>query len=208
MALLLSLNNRVSTILLGALDSAESAGLFNVALRVATFTSFLFLAASYPLYPNVARLWAVGDRVAIQRLLTRAIRIVSIFSVIAAAGFIVFADQILGIFGAEFTGASVALRILVLGELVKVLTGFGGIALVMTAQERIMARAAGVGVALNVVLALVLIPVWGVNGAASSAAVSAVASGAYIAWLSWRRLGIYAPVIGRATPRRDSSPSG
>jgi O-antigen/teichoic acid export membrane protein len=207
MALLLSLNNRVSTILLGALDSAEAAGLFNVALRVATFTSFLFLAASYPLYPNVARLWAVGDPAAIQRLLTRAIRIVSIFSVTAAVGFVVFADPILGIFGGDFTGAADALRILVLGELVKVLMGFGGIALVMTSHEASMARAAGLGVALNVLLAVLLIPVWGVNGAAASSAVSAVASGAYIAWLCWRRLGIYGPAVGPATLRREDGPS-
>jgi O-antigen/teichoic acid export membrane protein len=206
MSLLLSASNRISIILLGTLDSADAAGLFNVALRVATFTSFLFVAATYPLYPNVARLWAIEDPAAIQRLVTRAIRIVSIFSVLAAAGFIVLADEILGIFGVEFRAAADALRILVLGELIKVLTGFGGVALVMTSQEASMARAAALTVALNLLLGTVLIPVWGVNGAAASFAISAVASGAYIAWLSWRRLGIYAPAIGRTTLRREDGP--
>jgi O-antigen/teichoic acid export membrane protein len=177
-------------------------------MRAAMFTSFLFLAATYPLYPNVARLWTVGDSAAIQRLLTRAIRIVSLFSVVAALVFLVFADQILGIFGQEFTGASIALRILVAGEFVKVMMGFGGVALVMTSQERSMARAAGLGVGLNVALALALIPVWGVNGAATASAASAIASSAYIAWLSWRRLGLYAPAVGRSTPRGGTSSSG
>jgi O-antigen/teichoic acid export membrane protein len=208
MSLFLTLNSQVGTILLGALDGADAAGMFNVAMRAAMFTSFLFLAATYPLYPNVARLWTVGDSAAIQRLLTRAIRIVSLFSVVAALVFLVFADQILGIFGQEFTGASIALRILVAGEFVKVMMGFGGVALVMTSQERSMARAAGLGVGLNVALALALIPVWGVNGAATASAASAIASSAYIAWLSWRRLGLYAPAVGRSTPRGGTSSSG
>lgn len=197
MSLLLTLNNQIGTILLGALGSAGEAGIFNVAARAAMFVSFLFLAATYPLYPNVARLWTIGDSSAIQRLLARAIRIVAVVSLATALVFVVFADQILGIFGGGFEGASVALRILVAGELVKVIMGFGGVALVMTSQERSMARAATLGLVLNVVVAVVLIPVWGVEGAATATAVSAVASSAYIAWLSWRRLGIYAPAIGR-----------
>jgi O-antigen/teichoic acid export membrane protein len=207
MSLLLVANNQCGTILLGVLDSADAAGMFNVAFRVAAFTSFLFLAASYPLYPNVARLWAVGDPAAIQRLLTRAARIVLLVSVILALAFLVFTDQILAIFGSEFPDAAVALRILVVAELVKVLTGFGGIALVMTSQETSMARAAGVGVVLNILLAVVLIPVWGVEGAATASAVSTVASSAYIAWLSWRRLELYAPAIGRSTTPRGESRS-
>jgi O-antigen/teichoic acid export membrane protein len=207
MSLLLAANNRISTILVGALDSDNAAGMFNVAFRAATFTGFLFLAVSYPLYPNIARLWTLGDHAAIQRLLTRAIRVVSIFSVAAAVGFFVFADPILGIFGNEFTDADVALRILVAGELVKVLTGFGGVALVMTSHGSSMARAAGLGVVVNVGLAAILTPAWGVNGAATSFAVSSVATGVYIAWLSWRKLGLYAPAIGHATTERSGASS-
>lgn len=197
MSLLLSANNQVGTIMLGALGSSAEAGMYNVAVRAATFTSFLFLAASYPLYPNVARLWTVGDRDAIQRLLSRAIRIVSVFSITAALGFVVFANPFLDIFGSDFGDASTALRILVAGELVKVLMGYGGVALIMTSHERSMARAASLGVAVNVGLAFALIPVWGVNGAATASMASAVASSACIAWLSWRRLRIYAPALGR-----------
>lgn len=197
MSLLLSANNQVGTIMLGALGSSAEAGMYNVAVRAATFTSFLFLAASYPLYPNVARLWTVGDRAAIQRLLSRAIRIVSLFSVTAAIAFVVFANPFLGIFGGDFGEASTALRILVAGELVKVLMGYGGVALIMTSHEKSMARAASLGVVVNVGLAFALIPGLGVNGAAAASMVSAVASSGCIAWLSWRRLRIYAPALGR-----------
>jgi O-antigen/teichoic acid export membrane protein len=194
LALLFAVKGQIGTILLGAFDSAQSAGMFNVAVRASTFTGFLFLAASYALYPNVARLWTVDDPAAIQRLLTRAVRVVSIFSICVALVFFLFAPQILRVFGGEFAEADLALRILVLGELVKVLMGFGGLALVMTSEERAMAWGTGVGVALNVVLALVLIPLWGLNGAAVASAVSAVASALCVSWLSWTRLGIYGPL--------------
>ena len=194
--LLFVLNGQIGTILLGTLDSANAVGIYNVATRAASFTSFLYLAATYPLFPNVARLWTAGDVVAIQRLLTRTGRIVSLFSVCVALGFVLFGDTLLGIFGGDFTEGVTALRILVAAEVVKAVTGFGGLALMMTSHEGSMARGTALGVALNVVLAAVLIPLWGVNGAAAASAFGAVAGSVYVAWLTWRRLGIYAPAIG------------
>jgi O-antigen/teichoic acid export membrane protein len=203
LALLLVVNVQVGTILLGALDGADSAGTYSVASRIAMFTSFFFLAATYPLYPNVARLWAIGDTGSMQRVLTRASRVVLAISSCIAAALLVLAPQVLEVFGAEFAGGATALRILVLGQLIAVAAGFGGLALVMTPHEGSMALGTGLGVALNIVLTAALIPVWGVNGAALAYAAGSLVAAALVAWLAWRRLGVYAPAVGRP-PSRSS----
>jgi O-antigen/teichoic acid export membrane protein len=200
-SMLLTINNQLGTILLGTFADSEAAGMFSVAMRVAMFTSFMFLAATYPLYPNVARLWAAEDTDAIQHLLTRTVRVVTIFSIVIALGLCVFANEILAIFGSEFSEAATAFRILVVAELAKAVLGFGGIVLVMTTHERSMARATAVGVTLNLAIAIALIPVWGVDGAAVASAVSTIASGMCIVWFAWRRLGVYAPAIGSEISR-------
>jgi O-antigen/teichoic acid export membrane protein len=198
--LLLVINSQVGTILLGLLDDPAAAGIFSAATKISAFTSFLFLAATYPLYPTVARLWATGEQAELQRLLTRAIRPVLLGSVAVAVVFLVFGRPILRIIGADFGDGVTALRVLTIGELVKVLAGFGGLALVMTPFESSMARAMALAVAINVPLTVVLIPVWGASGAAVATSASSVLSSAYIAWLSWRKLGLYAPALG--LPRR------
>lgn len=202
LALLLVVNMQVGTILLGALESADAAGTYSVASRIALFTGFFFLAATYPLYPSVARLWARGDTDSIQRVLTRAGRAVLVISSCIAALLVAFAPQVLEVFGAEFAEGADALRIVALGQLVAVATGFGGLALVMTPHEGSMTLGTGIGVAVNILLTAALVPVWGVNGAAIGAAAGFLVAGALVAWLAWRRLGIYAPALGR--PSRSS----
>ena len=194
--LLLVVQSQIGTILLGSMDSAKAAGIFTAATKVAMFTSFLYLAATYPLYPTVARLWATGEKAELQRVLTRTIRLVLLGSVVVAVVFLVFGAPILRVLNTDFEGGVTALRILTVGELLKVLAGFGGLALVMTPFEGSMARAMAVGVAVNVPLTAALIPVWGASGAALGTSVSVLLSSAYIAWLAWRDLGVYSPALG------------
>jgi len=200
-AVLSVLSTQVGTILLGALDSADAAGTFSIASRIATFTGFFFLAATYPLYPNVARLWAIRDTESLQRLLTRTSRVVLAASCCIAAVLFVFAPQVLELFGAEFAEGATALRILALGQLFIIAAGFGGLALVMTPNEGSAAFSLGLGVAVNVVLSAALIPVWGVSGVAVAAAAGWLLASVLGAWLAWRRLGVYAPALGRPPSR-------
>src|SRR5262249_43331971 len=114
---------QVGTIMLGALATPEDAGVFNVALRVTTFISFVMVAATYPLSPAVARLHVEGDTAGMQRMTVRAARLVLLASIPVALVLIVFAGPVLSLFGHDFTAGSTAVRILAFGDLVNVLTG-------------------------------------------------------------------------------------
>jgi O-antigen/teichoic acid export membrane protein len=121
-------------------------------------------------------------------MLTRGAVITSVCSAVIALVLIVFSKQFLALFGQDFGEGVWALRILALGELGKVLTGFAGLALVMTGFERDLTVGVAIGAVANVALSALLIPAWGVNGAAGAAAVSVVASNLFLAHLLWKRL--------------------
>ena len=190
-------NAQVGTILLGAMSTAADAGIFNVATRTTMFISFVMLAATYPLMPLVARLHASGDLEPVQRIVVRAARGVLLFAAPTGLVLVAFAPTILGMFGAEFADGATAMRILAIGEVVNVLTGFGGLVLVMTGHEGHLARSVGVGAALNIALSAALIPLIGLEGAAIGAATGMVCSNLLMTWFAWRRLGIWAAVVGR-----------
>jgi O-antigen/teichoic acid export membrane protein len=193
-------NAQLGTILLAALVTAADAGIFNVAVRASTLISFVMLAATYPLMPAVARLYAGGEVADIQRTVIRAGRGVLAFAVPVTLVLIVFAPWILGLFGPEFEDGATALRILALGELAKVVLGFGGLVLVMTGHEADLARSVFVGAILNLGLTTALIPSLGVEGAALAAVVGLVVSNLLMAALARRRLGVWAPVLGSRNP--------
>jgi O-antigen/teichoic acid export membrane protein len=192
---------QVGTIMLGALATPEDAGVYNVALRVTTFISFVMVAATYALSPAVARLHVEGDTAGMQRITIRAARLVLLASIPVALVLIVFAEPILSLFGPDFTAGSTAVRILAVGDLVNVLTGFGGVALVMSGFERELALSVGVGAVCSVGLTAALVPVWGVNGAAVATATALAVSNVAMTWLAWRRLGVWTAVL--AMPRQQ-----
>lgn len=195
---IMAANAQVGTIMLGAISNAADAGIFNVATRATTFISFMMLAATYPLMPLVARLHAANERDQLQRIVVRAARLVLLVAAPTGLLLVVLGSTVLGFFGSSFDEGISAMRILAVGELVNVLTGFGGLALVMTGHESHLARCVALGAVLNVGLTAALIPVAGIEGAAVGTAAGLAFSNILMAWFAWRRLGIWTAVAGRS----------
>jgi O-antigen/teichoic acid export membrane protein len=198
LTVVLAANAQIGTILLGALSGAADAGVFNVAMRTTTFISFIMLAATYPLMPVIARLYATGDIERLQQLVVRAARGVLLFALPTGLVLVVFAPVILDLFGSGFDDGATAVRILAIGELMNVLTGFGGVVLVMTGRERELAFCVGIGAALNLGLSAALIPLIGLDGAAIGTATGLACANLLMAWLAWRRVGVWSAVAGRS----------
>ena len=165
------LTQRADVLLLGTLRGPTDAGVFAVANRAAGLCSFFLTAAVYPLAPLVARLWAEQRPRELQSVVTRAARITSLGALVIAVPMVVLAKPLLSLFGTEFAGASVALVVLCLGQVVNAVTGACGVVLMMTGHESEVARAVVVGSVAGIGLNVALIPPFGVTGAAVGTAV-------------------------------------
>lgn len=196
MSAVTAVNAQVGTIFLGALAGPDEAGIYGVASRVAVLASFVALAATYPLMPAAARVHATHGRDELQQLVGRSGRVVAIVSIPLVVGLALLAEPCLRLFGGHFEQGANALRLMVLGEGVKVLLGFGGLALVMSGREGQLTKAVAVGSAATLVLNPVLIPFLGVEGAAVATTAGAALTAAVAAVLAWTRLGIFAPAVG------------
>lgn len=188
-------NMQLSLILVGALTDVSRSGVFNTALRWATFVSFVQAVVNFPLAPAIARLHVSAEHARLQRLLRRASRGAAATALPVVVGLIVFREQALGVFGPEFTSGGTALLILVVGELLSVACGSVTFAMAMTGHERALARTTIASVVLNVALGLALIPAFGIEGVAIARAVSTVGLNLVLVWQLWRREGI-SPAIG------------
>lgn len=191
------LNSRVDTLMLGAIRGAEAVGIYGVASRGAEFVTFLLMAANPALAPVAARLHAGGDSEALQRMITRAVRVILAASLPVAIFLIGFGDRFLLIYGNDFLPGRVALGVLGFAQLVNVAAGPVGLLLIMTGHERDAARAVALSAALNAALNAALIPRWGVEGAALATAASLIVWNLLLAGWVVRRLGIHPTALGR-----------
>lgn len=192
-----ALQPQIGTIVLGSVAGAEEAGVYNVAQRVALLATFLHMAAAYPLMPMVARLFASKELERIEAVLTHAARVFLLLSAPIALVLLVFAGDVLEIFGSGFDDGVTALRILVVGMIIRLAAGFAGLALVMTGHEASLTKTVAAGTALTVALSLALGPIWGAEGAAVALVVGLGVSDVVVVYVLWRRLGIYVAPIPR-----------
>jgi O-antigen/teichoic acid export membrane protein len=192
---LAAINVQAGAIVLGIAKDPADVGVFGAAGRIAVLTGFLSLATVYPLMPAIARLHASGEQARLRILLPRSARIVLVLSSPLIVAFLAFPGAFLGLFGGDFGEGETVLRILVLGELVKLMLGSASMALAMTGLERQVLKGAAAGTATNLVLLAALVPGFGADGAAVALAVSALASNGVHAYLAWTRAGLYTPAV-------------
>ncbi len=161
-------------VMLGAMRGAHEVGLYAVANRMALIIGYTMMAAEIIIAPIIARLYAKADKEKLQNILTKAVRI-SFFSILPFGIIFIFAgNYVLQFFGKEFIVANSALSILTIGRLVHVALGPGALLLSMTGHEKSVANIVAIAAFLNIIANSVLIPLYGINGAAIASAVSLI----------------------------------
>ncbi len=197
-----TLGAQASVLLLGLFRYSSDVGVYSVAARGAAMISFLLMTVRYPVAPTIARLNAVGDRHRMQQVVTRSAQGTLLLTLPLALGVIIFADQLLGVFGSKFDEGALPLRILAVGELVNVVTGLAGNVLVMTGNELLMTKGIAIGTAVSLCLNLILIPLWGPVGAAVATASGVATSNLILVHLAWRAVRIYSTPVWLPLPAR------
>ncbi len=190
------INAQIGTVVLGALRSPEEAGLFSVAMRGAVLIAFALQAVNAALGPTIARLWEQGDRERLQEVVTSSARWIMAFSLPATLAFVFFGRTLLtAAFGQEYAAADLALGIVAVGQLANAAFGSVGTLLIMTGHQRQAALGVGIGAVANAVLTFLLVPLWGVLGAAVAAAASLILWNVLLAVLARRAIGMTSTVL-------------
>lgn len=179
-------------LLVGALLSAEEVALYQAASRTAALVSFPLFALNALVAPMIARLHAEGRIAELQRSVSLATQMVFWPSLIGALLAVAGGRYILGIFGPAFTAAHLALGILIVGHLVNVAVGPVSYLMTMTGNQHRCAGIWAATVVLQVALDLILIPRWGIEGAAIGTACATTFLGLALTILVKRRLDISA----------------
>src|SRR5205823_5633754 len=155
---------------LGSLKGAKETGVFAIVSRLSDLEGYMLFAMNVVLAPVISKLFTENNLHELQRVITNSLRIGFIFSLPIIICFLFFPTFFLGFFGDEFGAGKFALILLTISQVVNFATGSVGYLLTMTGHQRTAIRLLILCALLTTLLSVLLIPKWGVNGAAIAAA--------------------------------------
>lgn len=153
-------------VLLGFYSNVRQLGIYAVAASLVAYIPIALQSVNQIFSPTIADLHTRGERQLLERIYQTLTRWVLAFTLPLATVIIVFAKPLMRIFGADFEAGWAVLVIGVLGQLVNCGVGSVGFLLLMSGHERRLIRVQAAATVLTVALGWLLIPRWGIVGAA------------------------------------------
>jgi O-antigen/teichoic acid export membrane protein len=170
----------------GAVTPAEL-GVYSAAVRVAQVMVLFLTAVSYMFSPFVADLHERGERDRLDKLFKLLTRWTMAGTIPLLALLLVVPGPLLRVFGgATFAGGEAQLRILLVGQTVNVAVGAVGFILIMVGRTGVDLGVYVASFLLDLVLAIVLVPRFGTEGAAIAQTATIALSNALRLTLVWR----------------------
>lgn len=167
------LMTHTDVLVLGLFAEAHDVGVYRVAAQAALLVAFGLDAVNAVAAPHIARFHAQQEKEKLQNIAKSSARCSTLFGLMVFGFFVLFGGPLLaGVFGPAFSSGYATLVILGIGQLVNAAMGSVGYLLKMSGHERVVARAVAGGAILNVILDFILIPVWGIIGAATATMIS------------------------------------
>ena len=164
--------HRIDKIMLGIYMTSEIVGIYNIAVTVAGLTTFLLASTTMIFSSIISELFSVKKIKMLENLYSTITKWLIIFTLPIVISILFFADTILGFFGQAYTVGSAALLILTLGQMINVFVGANGSILSMCGYERLLLINNILMATMNIILNAVLIPKYGILGAAIATGVS------------------------------------
>ena len=165
-------------------------GVYAACVRVALAMVLFLTAVSYVFSPFVADLHARGETEKLDGLFKSITRWTVAGTIPLLLLMLLAPAAILRLFGgSDFTSGTTALRILVIGQAINVSVGAAGFVLIMAGRTGWDLTVYAVSAFLDLVLSLILVPKFGINGAAAAQAIT-------IGLSNWLRLGLVKKYVG------------
>lgn len=196
------INGYTDIIMLGFFKADEDVGVYRVVTQLSILVVFGLQAVNQVIQPYFARLYEQGEIDKLQKLVTLSARIILAIA-LPPVLLIVFAGAPLleWLFGAEYRTGATALSILALGQLVNAAMGSVGMLLNMTGHERDALRGVGVAAVTNIIFNALLIPIYGIEGAAFATAITLITWNLILRYFVQQRLQLESSALGSRTSR-------
>jgi len=163
-------------IVLGVYLEASQLGIFSVAAAISGFIPLLLQATNSIFAPVIAGLHARGEKEVLRRLFQTLTKWILGLTAPLVIVIVLFAPALMGIFGPEFRAGWLVVVIASIGQLVNCGVGSVGYLLIMSGHQNRLVRVQAYTGGLTLISSLLVVPLWGIVGAAAVGALTTVVS--------------------------------
>ncbi|MDX1402824.1 MAG: polysaccharide biosynthesis C-terminal domain-containing protein, partial [Kiloniellales bacterium] len=167
--LLRKFRNNIQVILLGSFSTVTNVGIFSLASRINMVGEVAYSSVIKSVKPVFAEVHAEDDRQGLRHLYQTTTRWTFVLNLPTFLVLVLFPEAILAIFGQSFVGGASALVLLAWAQLANAGTGTCGSIIDMTGHTKIKLVNSVIWVILSIGTNFLLIPSWGIIGAAVAA---------------------------------------
>ena len=153
-------------LMLGNMLGPESVAIYGVAFRFSMGVSITLMAINSIASPKFAEKFSNNDISGMAKVAMQSAKLIFWTTIPLASILLIFPKFFMGIYGSDFLIGVEVLRWLIVGRIVNALSGSVGSLMQMTGQQNNYMKILIVGSIINVTLNYVLIPIYGIKGAA------------------------------------------
>ena len=189
---------RVDMLMIGFLASTRDVGLYDIPFRLAAGISLILASINMISAPKFSELFWANDMDGLRRVVRITSRVLFWTSAPILVALLAAPTFWLGLFGNEFRGSYLVLILLAVGQFVNAAAGSVGCILNMTGNHKLLSHITLAAILLNILLNILLIPRFGIIGAAVSSMTTLVLwniSAAACVWWKFRIKTFYVPFL-------------
>jgi len=161
-------------LMLGGFMSATEVGVYDVAFKLSMFVNIALTSVNSISSPKFAEMYAKKDFKRLEKIVHQSTKIIFWTTVPLLVVFFSFSSQLLSLFGDEFASGMQVFMILCSARMVSAFSGPAGNLLQMTGRQVIFMKVLFIGAIINFGLNFILIPKFGIEGAAYASIFSIV----------------------------------
>ena len=169
----------------------DEVAVYYAAAKTLALVHFVYYAVKAASAHRYSRFHHSGDHEGLADYVRQSVRWTFWPSLACAGLLVLFGEYILQLFGKDFTGGHAILSVLMVGVLARASVGPVDALLTMAGEQKRCAVAYAAAFAVNVILNVTLIPLYGLIGAAIATAISMCFEASSLFWVARRRLGIH-----------------
>ncbi len=188
----------IDTLMLGFFELSENVGIYRVITQVSSINTIFLIVFGTIIGPKISNLYSEGKHEELKQVIKKSSKLIFFVTLPILLIVVVFSKQILMFFGVEYMKGYYALILLSFCQFTYAVSGFVDLILNMTGRQKIFGKITVISAVVNLLLNVVLIPKFGIMGAAISTGFSILLTNT-IALIYIKRdmniLSIYIPVF-------------
>lgn len=192
----------IDILMLGFFDTSKNVGIYRIITQIASINAIFVIAFGTVIGPKISKLYSEKKVKEFKNIIKTSSKLIFFITLPILISILLFSTKILLFFGTDYLKGLYALILLSISQFFFAITGLVDIILNMTGHQKFFGKITTVTAVLNLVFNMLLIPKYGMLGAAIATGFSIVLTNIFAIVYIYKKLkvlSVYLPFLGNKT---------